>query len=163
MYKSIENYLWILLIPWIPKSDKIWSSYKIFCIEWLHEKYSCAVGSQFEAIGMLGSKSWRKQTPIFFKNGGLFSPSFLSEHSEGLKLQYNGAWIFHAKYYCKFCLFLPILSLFDTFGGIKKLKKTDPDFSEKMGVCFLQLFYPRHGLVSLCNYFMCKFINFWAP
>ena len=43
VYKSIGYYLWILLIPWIPKSDKIWLSYKIFCIvqnyEWLHVKY----------------------------------------------------------------------------------------------------------------------------
>ena len=32
---------------------------------------------------------------------------------------------------------------------IKKLKKTDPHyFSKKIRVCFLQLFDPRHGLVS---------------
>ena len=34
MYKSIGNYLKILLIPSIPESDKVWSSYKIFCIVW---------------------------------------------------------------------------------------------------------------------------------
>ena len=30
-------------------------------------KYSRAVGSRFEALGVLGSKSWRKQTLIFFQ------------------------------------------------------------------------------------------------
>jgi len=33
----------------------------------LRVKYSRAVGSRFEALGVLGSKSWRKQTPIFFQ------------------------------------------------------------------------------------------------
>ena len=35
---------------------------------------------------------------------------------------------------------------------IKMLKRTDPHyFFLKTGVCFLQLFDPRHGLVSNCN------------
>ena len=43
-------------------------------------KYSCAVGLKFEALGVLGSKSYRKQTPIFFKKMGVcflqpFDPS----------------------------------------------------------------------------------------
>ena len=35
---------------------------KILCV-----KYSRAIESQFEALGVLKSKSWRKQTPIFFE------------------------------------------------------------------------------------------------
>ena len=40
----------------------------------LRAKYSRIVGSQFEALGVLGSKSWRKQTYIFFwkKWGSVF-------------------------------------------------------------------------------------------
>ena len=40
----------------------------------LGAKYSCVVGSQLEALGVLGSKTWRKQTPIFFekKCGSVF-------------------------------------------------------------------------------------------
>ena len=44
---------------------------KLFLYEWLHVKYSRAVRSQFDALGVLGSKSWIKQTPIFPKKGGL--------------------------------------------------------------------------------------------
>ena len=33
----------------------------------LRLKYARVVRSQFEALGVLRSKSWRKQTPIFFK------------------------------------------------------------------------------------------------
>ena len=52
---------------------------------------------------------------------------------------------------------------------IKKLKKTDPHyFSKKIRVCFLQLFDPRHGLVSNCNsslpnYFTHNFFMILAP
>jgi len=34
-------------------------------------KNSRAVGSRFEALGVLGSKSWRKQTLIFFEKNGV--------------------------------------------------------------------------------------------
>ena len=45
-------------------------------------EYLRAVGSQFEALRVVKSKSCRKQTPIFFeKNEGMFSSTFLSEHS----------------------------------------------------------------------------------
>ena len=37
---------------------------KLFLYEWLCVKYSRAVGSKYEALGVLGSKSWRKQTHI---------------------------------------------------------------------------------------------------
>ena len=39
----------------------------------LRTKYSRIVGLQFQALGVLRSKIWRKQTPIFFKWGSFFS------------------------------------------------------------------------------------------
>ena len=43
----------------------------------LRANYSRVVGSQFEALGELGSKSCRKQTLIFFKKDeGLFFITF---------------------------------------------------------------------------------------
>ena len=46
---------------------------------------------------MLGSKSCGKQTLVFFeKNEGLFSSTFLSEHSKCLKLRYDSARLFYA-------------------------------------------------------------------
>ena len=44
-------------------------------MEILRMKKLHAIGSEFEALGVLGSKSSRKQTPIFFLNiliGGMF-------------------------------------------------------------------------------------------
>ena len=40
----------------------------------LRVKFPRAIGSRFEALGVLRSKSWRKQTPIFFqkKCGSVF-------------------------------------------------------------------------------------------
>ena len=50
------------------KGLKFWKNY-----EWNMR----VVGLRFEALGVLGSKSWRKQTLIFFqKNEGLFSTTF---------------------------------------------------------------------------------------
>ena len=42
----------------------------------LHVKYSREFGSQFEALGVLGSKSSRTQTLIFFKMGVSFLQLF---------------------------------------------------------------------------------------
>ena len=58
----------------------------------LRVKKSRKFGSQFEALGVLGSNSWRKQTPMFFKNnGGLFSSNFGSEAQLGLKSRFDYA------------------------------------------------------------------------
>ena len=63
----------------------------------LRAKYLPAVGLQFEALGVLGSKTWRKQTLIFFqKNGGLFSSTFWSKCSWGLKSRSDGSQLFYA-------------------------------------------------------------------
>ena len=70
-------------------------NYKIIGVKKLQ-----AMTLQFEALGVLESKSWRKETPILNKKKwGLFSLTFLSKHSWGLKLRSNVmrlfcAWIF---------------------------------------------------------------------
>ena len=60
---TLNSQIWQNLI----KLYDILHCLKVFLYEWLRMKYSRAVGSQFEALGVLGSKSWRKQTLIFFQ------------------------------------------------------------------------------------------------
>ena len=48
-------------------------------------------------------KNLKKTDPyVLLKNRGLFSLTFSAEHSSGLKLWSDGAWIFHAWYFHNF-------------------------------------------------------------
>ena len=113
----------------------------------LRAKYSRIVGSQLEALGVLGSKTWGKQTPTFIKkngglfssilwyiawlfpkNGCLFSSTFWSKARFGLKFWFE----------IKVCLLL-------------KRQKNDPIFWKKMGACFLQLFDSSTPKASNCD------------
>ena len=81
-----RNYISFLTIYNTWGLELIWGlgrpNKKIIFLKILRVNYSRDDESRFETKRWLGSKSCRKQTPIFFKkNGGLFSSTFWSETS----------------------------------------------------------------------------------
>ena len=83
IFKPVFNLLYILKTNMVNNPQRVMASVNVvryFDLKglkfWkkLRVKYARVVGSRFEALGVLGSKSWRKQTHIFFwkKWGSVF-------------------------------------------------------------------------------------------